>query len=74
MNIVEEKAKKQKKSATKMDPAEERAMKELEKVAAFQARMSKKNNRQKKIRQLTEENLNYNGGQKGKIKVLSITN
>lgn len=49
-----------------MDPAEQRAMKELEKVAAFQARMAKKNNRQKKIRQLTEENVRQNGQQKGR--------
>lgn len=44
-------------------------MKELEKVAAFQARSAKKNNRQKKIRQLTEENVKNNGQQKGKITI-----
>ncbi|XP_014238026.2 probable ATP-dependent RNA helicase DDX27 [Trichogramma pretiosum] len=42
--------KKSKKPAKKLDPAEERALQELNKVAAFQARMAKKNIKPKKMR------------------------
>jgi ATP-dependent RNA helicase DDX27 len=56
LNIVQEKTKKSKPKAPALDPAEERAIKELNKVAAYQARMTKRNNRQKKIRTVIEEN------------------
>ncbi|XP_001602245.2 probable ATP-dependent RNA helicase DDX27 isoform X1 [Nasonia vitripennis] len=55
LNIVEEKAKKAKKKAPKLDPAEERAMKELNKVAAYQARMAKRSNKLKKIRTCVDD-------------------
>ncbi|CAB0036770.1 unnamed protein product [Trichogramma brassicae] len=42
--------KKSKKPAKKLDPAEERALQELNKVAAFQARLAKKNIKPKKMR------------------------
>ncbi|CAB0038968.1 unnamed protein product [Trichogramma brassicae] len=42
--------KKSKKPAKKLDPAEERALQELNKVAAYQARMAKKNIKPKKMR------------------------
>ncbi|KYN37293.1 putative ATP-dependent RNA helicase DDX27 [Trachymyrmex septentrionalis] len=54
-NIVQEKKKKAQNEPQK-DTAEDRAKKELEKIAAYQARLAKKNNRQKKIRTVTDEN------------------
>jgi len=54
-NIVQEKKKKAQNELQK-DTAEDRAKKELEKIAAYQARLAKKNNRQKKIRTVTDEN------------------
>ncbi|KAL7303403.1 hypothetical protein TKK_0004588 [Trichogramma kaykai] len=42
--------KKSKKPTKKLDPAEERALQELNKVAAYQARMAKKNIKPKKMR------------------------
>ncbi|XP_033218592.1 probable ATP-dependent RNA helicase DDX27 [Belonocnema kinseyi] len=50
-----EKEKKLKKKKEPVDPAEERINKELEKVAAYQARLAKKTNRQKKIRAMVDE-------------------
>ncbi|XP_058796893.1 probable ATP-dependent RNA helicase DDX27 [Phymastichus coffea] len=55
LKMVDEKAKKSKKIAQKLDPAEERTMKELNKVAAYQARLAKKNNKQKKIRTMIDD-------------------
>lgn len=54
-NIVQEKKKKAQ-DEPKRDTAEDRAKKELEKIAAYQARLAKKNNRQKKIRTVMDEN------------------
>lgn len=66
-NIVEEeKKKKPKKQAPKLDPAEERAMKELNKVAAYQARAAKKSNKLKKIRAVVDDSERFNAPQKGK--------
>ncbi|KAG5337858.1 DDX27 helicase, partial [Acromyrmex heyeri] len=55
-NIVQEKKKKAQNEPQK-DTAEDRAKKELEKIAAYQARLAKKSNRQKKIRTVTDENV-----------------
>ncbi|KAG5313607.1 DDX27 helicase, partial [Pseudoatta argentina] len=55
-NIVQEKKKKAQNEPQK-DTAEDRARKELEKIAAYQARLAKKSNRQKKIRTVTDENV-----------------
>lgn len=66
LNIVEEKAKKAKKKAPEIDPAEERAMKELNKVAAYQARIAKRSNKQKKIRTVLDDtDKHYNKEQRG---------
>ncbi|XP_043277330.1 probable ATP-dependent RNA helicase DDX27 [Venturia canescens] len=56
-NLVEENAKKtkKKKKPTEAETAEDRANKELEKVAAFQARMLKKKNKMKKIRTMVDD-------------------
>ncbi|KYQ60175.1 putative ATP-dependent RNA helicase DDX27 [Trachymyrmex zeteki] len=54
-NIVQEKKKKAQNEPQK-DTAEDRAKKELEKIAAYQARLAKKSNRQKKIRTVIDEN------------------
>lgn len=54
-NIVQEKKKKAQNEPQK-DTAEDRAKKELEKIAAYQARLAKKGNRQKKIRTVMDEN------------------
>lgn len=54
-NIVQEKKKKAQ-NEPKKDTAEDRANKELEKIAAYQARLAKKSNRQKKIRTVVNEN------------------
>ena len=53
-NLVEEKKKKVSKEPKK-DSAEDRANRELEKTAAFQARLAKKKNKQKKIRAIVED-------------------
>lgn len=53
-NIVEEKKKKPKEP--KKETAEDRAKRELDKIAAYQARLAKKNNKQKKIRTVVEDN------------------
>lgn len=53
-NIVQEKKKKAQ-NEPKKDTAEDRANKELEKIAAYQARLAKKSNRQKKIRTVVNE-------------------
>lgn len=46
---------KKKKNEPKKDTAEDRAKKELEKIAAYQARLAKRSNKQKKIRAVREE-------------------
>lgn len=48
--------KKKAQNESKKDTAEDRAKKELEKTAAYQARLAKKNNRQKKIKTVMDEN------------------
>ncbi|CAD6211727.1 GSCOCG00003801001-RA-CDS [Cotesia congregata] len=48
--VANNKPKKKKAKEPELDPAEARAMKELEKVAAFQARLAKKSGKLKKIR------------------------
>ncbi|XP_070163016.1 probable ATP-dependent RNA helicase DDX27 isoform X2 [Polyergus mexicanus] len=53
-NIVEEKKKKTQ-NEPKKDTAEDRAKRELEKIAAYQARLAKKSNKQKKIRVVMDE-------------------
>ena len=53
-NLVQQKKKKVSKEPKK-DTAEDRANKELEKIAAFQARLTKKKNKQKKIRAVVED-------------------
>jgi len=40
----------------KQNTAEDRAKKELDKIAAYQARLAKKSNKQKKIRTVMDEN------------------
>jgi len=54
-NIVQEKKKKAQ-NEPKQDTAEDRAKKELEKIVAYQARLAKKSNKQKKIRTIMDEN------------------
>ncbi|XP_011506508.1 PREDICTED: probable ATP-dependent RNA helicase DDX27 [Ceratosolen solmsi marchali] len=56
LNIVKEKTKKRKTKVKAVDPAEERALKELNKVAAYQARIAKKSSKQRKIRTIVDEN------------------
>ncbi|XP_018407128.1 PREDICTED: probable ATP-dependent RNA helicase DDX27, partial [Cyphomyrmex costatus] len=65
-NIVQEKKKKAQNEPQK-DTAEDRAKKELEKIAAYQARLAKKSNRQKKIRTVMNET-NYDYAKKGSLK------
>jgi len=55
LNIVQEKKKKTQ-NEPKQDTAEDRAKKELEKIVAYQARLAKKSNKQKKIRTIMDEN------------------
>lgn len=68
-NIVQEKKKKPQ-NEPKKDTAEDRARKELEKIAAYQARLAKKSNRQKKIRTVMDES-NRDFARKGIISYLS---
>ncbi|XP_029666526.1 probable ATP-dependent RNA helicase DDX27 [Formica exsecta] len=65
-NIVEEKKKKTQ-NEPKKDTAEDRAKRELEKIAAYQARLAKKNNKQKKIRVVMDE-YNRDFTKKGSLK------
>lgn len=51
---MEEKKKKMQ-NEPKKDTAEDRAKRELEKIAAYQARLAKKSNKQKKIRVVMDE-------------------
>lgn len=48
--------KKKAQNESKKATAEDRAKKELEKMAAYQARLAKKSNRQKKIKTVMDEN------------------
>lgn len=48
--------KKKTQNESKKDTAEDRAKKELEKIAAYQARLAKKSNKQKKIKTVMDEN------------------
>lgn len=52
LNVVEEKKEKSKES--KKETAEDRTKRELEKIAAYQARLAKKKNKQSKIRTVVE--------------------
>lgn len=52
-NVVEEKKKKCKEP--KKETAEDRAKRELEKIAAYQARLAKRKNKQQKIRIVMED-------------------
>lgn len=58
-NIVEEKKKKISKEP-KVETAEDRAKKELEKIALYQARLAKKQNKPKKIRTIVEDTYSRN--------------
>lgn len=62
-NIVKNKTKKAEEESKK-DTAEDRAKRELDKTAAYQARLAKKGNKQKKIRTVMDES-NYNVAKKG---------
>lgn len=53
-NVVKDKKKKLSKEPKK-ETAEDRANKELEKIAAFQARLAKKKNKQKKLRTVVDD-------------------
>ncbi|GAB1870099.1 RNA helicase [Camponotus japonicus] len=64
-NIVEEKKKKTQNEPK--DTAEDRAKRELEKIAAYQARLAKKSNKQKKIRVVMDE-YNRDFTKKGPLK------
>jgi len=60
---VEEKKKKTQ-NEPKKDTAEDRTKKELEKMAAYQARLAKRSNKQKKIKVVMDES-NRNFSKKG---------
>ncbi|KAK0181624.1 hypothetical protein PV327_003894 [Microctonus hyperodae] len=62
-NLVnEDKVKKpKKKPERKLDPAEARVNRELEKVAAYQARLAKNNNKLKRIRTVVDDDINRRG-------------
>ncbi|XP_068985117.1 probable ATP-dependent RNA helicase DDX27 [Bombus flavifrons] len=64
-NIIEEKKKRSKEP--KQETAEDRAKKELEKIAAYQARLAKKKNKQNKIRAVVE-NDNFSSNRKASLK------
>lgn len=51
-----EEKKKKTQNEPKKDTAEDRAKKELEKIAAYQARLAKRSNKQKKIKVVMDEN------------------
>lgn len=52
-NVVEEKRKKPR--GPKKETAEDRANKELDNIAAYQARLAKKKNKQKRIRAIVDD-------------------
>lgn len=55
-NIVQEEKKKKGSRERKKETAEDRAKRELDKIAAYQARLAKKSNKQRKIRTIVEDN------------------
>lgn len=59
-----EEKKKKTQNEPKKDTAEDRAKRELEKIAAYQARLAKKSNKQKKIRVVMDEH-NHDFTKKG---------
>lgn len=65
-NIVEEKKKKKQNEPNK-NTAEDRAKKELEKTAAYQARLAKRSNRQRKIKAVVDES-NRDFAKRGSLK------
>ncbi|XP_012281293.1 probable ATP-dependent RNA helicase DDX27 [Orussus abietinus] len=67
-NLVEEyaKSKKRKKKALHQETADDRAARELEKVAAYQARLAKKKNKLKKIRTVVD--IDYRASKGGSLK------
>ncbi|XP_034181342.2 dead-box helicase Rs1 [Osmia lignaria lignaria] len=66
-NVVKDKKKKLSKEPKK-ETAEDRANKELEKIAAFQARLAKKKNKQKKLRTVVDDKFMTN--KRGSLKRL----
>lgn len=64
-NIIEDKKKKSK--GPKQETAEDRANRELEKIAAYQARLAKKKNKQNKIRAVVE-NDKFSSNRKASLK------
>ncbi|XP_003490948.1 probable ATP-dependent RNA helicase DDX27 [Bombus impatiens] len=64
-NIIEEKKKRSKEP--KQETAEDRAKKELEKIAAYQARLAKRKNKQNKIRTVVE-NDKFSSNRKASLK------
>ncbi|XP_048506308.1 probable ATP-dependent RNA helicase DDX27 isoform X2 [Athalia rosae] len=67
-NTVTEEARRAKKKNPHKETAEDRANKEMEKVAAFQARLAKRKNRQSKIRSVVEDNLQRPSKKQGSLK------
>lgn len=66
-----EEKKKKTQNEPKKDTAEDRAKRELEKIAAYQARLAKKSNKQKKIRVVMDE-YNRDFNKKGKVLYYNI--
>ncbi|XP_015519416.1 probable ATP-dependent RNA helicase DDX27 [Neodiprion lecontei] len=67
-NAVNEKAKEAKRKNPKKETAEDRANKEMDKVAAFQARLAKRNNKQKKIRSVVDDDMYVSSKKQGSLK------
>lgn len=73
-NLVNEKAKQAKKKNPKKETAEDRVNKEMDKVAAFQARLAKRQNRQKKIRSVVDDSVYESNKKQGKYTRLQRSN
>lgn len=71
-NIVEEKKKKVFKEPKK-ETAEDRAKKELNKIAAYQARLAKKGHKQKKIRTVMDDDKSLSN-RKGILQLTAVYN
>lgn len=70
---MQDKKKKEQSNEPKKDTAEDRAKKELEKIASYQARLAKKKNKPKKIKTVMDDSNRRDFSKKGIISYYFVT-
>lgn len=70
---MQDKKKKKQSNEPKKDTAEDRAKKELEKIASYQARLAKKKNKPKKIKTVMDDSNRRDFSKKGTISYYFVT-